>query len=862
MRFPLALVFAAFPSLVLAAGTTAPGPCPPGFVEVGFHQAPGRVTITEDIAARGTACVPAPPLRTPDPPPRPAFDARGSYREPDVSASELRLVSLNPPSPTALAQTTSTRVLTRTYDDFDRVSSETVPLEDGGSATIRYTYWRDGLRKTMTDALGRVTYYEYDGKARLERVTANQGLPDQHITSYAYWPDDLLKTIAAPNGLLTSYDYDLADRVKSIVVSRDSVPLLSYAYTYDRNGNRLTQTETNGGAAELTTYTYDARDRLTTVTYPTGVSVAYGYDEVGNRTSEIERNAAGDVVSNKTAVFDALNRLSVVRDAETQASIASFTHDANGNLTSKTTASGTETYDYDPRDLMVESRSGAAITARFAYDAFGRRHLKVGTDGVTSGAIRQYLYDQTSVLHELDSDDLEVAKYEYGGDRLLALTRRDEPRRFYHHDALGSVVALSDNAGAVVARYHLDAWGRYRSPDELTHSKNRFGFTGYLFDQETDLYYAKARFYDPEYGRFTSQDSVLGEINEPPSLHRYFYGYANPLRYVDPTGHSPDEIADRAHELGNVDDRIVGADQLGRVLKDPLRTVVPQREVPSAEQVDLGIFEPQDRKRLIEGSAEAAARYSRSPIPVQIQETDSDVQGCGGDATCLSVVWARRDQLHAAETFGQVGGTVGREVVSLSSGTGGDIYTAATGVDPGTEDRVGLAGRGMAVAGVLIPGLSGAELRAAANGVSELRLAQRLRRTRGVATGGTKLAEGAGGWLRGTHGNAGLVPKEVADRMRGKEFRDFDHFREEFWLAVSQEPRLTEQFSPQNVGRIQKGWAPRVVQGQQLGDQTSYILHHRTPIGQGGGVYDLDNIAIVTPRFHKDVLDPALHYGK
>jgi RHS repeat-associated protein len=49
-------------------------------------------------------------------------------------------------------------------------------------------------------------------------------------------------------------------------------------------------------------------------------------------------------------------------------------------------------------------------------------------------------------------------------------------------------------------------------------------------------FYAKARFYDPEIGRFLSQDSFLGDVNEPPSLHRYFYANDNPLLFVDPTG--------------------------------------------------------------------------------------------------------------------------------------------------------------------------------------------------------------------------------------------------------------------------------------------------------------------------------------
>ena len=132
-----------------------------------------------------------------------------------------------------------------------------------------------------------------------------------------------------------------------------------------------------------------------------------------------------------------------------------------------------------------------------------------------------------------------------GSDRLISLFRRDEPRRYFSLDGLRSVTNLTDDSGAVAASYHLDAWGNYRFPAELDASRNRFGFTGHLFDHETDLYYAKARYFDPTIGRFTSQDSFLGEIDEPPSLHRYFYGNANPTRYVDPTGHQsvpPDDL--------------------------------------------------------------------------------------------------------------------------------------------------------------------------------------------------------------------------------------------------------------------------------------------------------------------------------
>ena len=65
-----------------------------------------------------------------------------------------------------------------------------------------------------------------------------------------------------------------------------------------------------------------------------------------------------------------------------------------------------------------------------------------------------------------------------------------------------------------------------------------FGFTGYMKDAESGLYYARARYYDPEVARFTTEDPFAGRDMEPPSLHRYLYAYANPLAYTDPTGRS------------------------------------------------------------------------------------------------------------------------------------------------------------------------------------------------------------------------------------------------------------------------------------------------------------------------------------
>lgn len=129
----------------------------------------------------------------------------------------------------------------------------------------------------------------------------------------------------------------------------------------------------------------------------------------------------------------------------------------------------------------------------------------------------------------------------------------------------------------------------------------------------------------------------------------------------------------------------------------------------------------------------------------------------------------------------------------------------------------------------------------------------------GIVTGGEGLPN-ASRMMRGTDGNIGVIPKEIADSMRDKQFKNFDAFREEFWKTVSKSSYASE-FSASNISRMAKGYAPRVVDTQQYGGALSYILHHKTPIHDGGGVFDLDNLVIVTPRMHQEILDKSYHFG-
>ncbi|TSE03827.1 HNH endonuclease [Aquimarina algiphila] len=144
-------------------------------------------------------------------------------------------------------------------------------------------------------------------------------------------------------------------------------------------------------------------------------------------------------------------------------------------------------------------------------------------------------------------------------------------------------------------------------------------------------------------------------------------------------------------------------------------------------------------------------------------------------------------------------------------------------------------------------------------GGEAFQILKNARKLKGVVKGkGVKIN---GKWLKGTHGNAGFFPEAIAKKMKGKTFNNFDEFREAFWKNVSDDPRLADQFSDSNKALMKKGKAPKVSNTQNLGGQNTYQLHHKKPINQGGGVYDMDNLFIVTPRYHKEILLPAYHLG-
>ncbi|MEI9482600.1 S-type pyocin domain-containing protein [Enterobacter cancerogenus] len=127
-----------------------------------------------------------------------------------------------------------------------------------------------------------------------------------------------------------------------------------------------------------------------------------------------------------------------------------------------------------------------------------------------------------------------------------------------------------------------------------------------------------------------------------------------------------------------------------------------------------------------------------------------------------------------------------------------------------------------------------------------------LRHNPGQVTGkGQKVS---GTWLSDANkGNGSPVPTQIADRLRGRTFANFDQFRKAFWLEVSKEPELSKQFRGSNQAHIRKGNSPYTRDAERAGGRERFEIHHIEPISQGGEVYNVDNMGITTPKRHIEI---------
>jgi YD repeat-containing protein len=222
------------------------------------------------------------------------------------------------------------------YDNRNRVSSVT----DVFGQVVTDSYDANSNRTQLSLNATTSATYQYDVLNRLTQLTDSGALN----TTFAYDATNKLTSRTLPNGVVTTFQYDGLNRMTRLTHAKGANTLADFQYQFNAVSN-ITQMTDSAGAHN---YTYDSLDRLTAATHPSQTNESYTLDDVGNRTASHQ----GSIYS-----YQPFNRL-------VGANGSSFGYDANGNLTSKTDASGNWTYSWDYENRLKQASRSAQPAER------------------------------------------------------------------------------------------------------------------------------------------------------------------------------------------------------------------------------------------------------------------------------------------------------------------------------------------------------------------------------------------------------------------------------------------------------------------------------------------------------------------
>jgi RHS repeat-associated protein len=415
-----------------------------------------------------------------------------------------------------------------TYDALGRATSRgfgaTPAAPTAFANAIAYT-WDKANRLTQFDdsSTARRTVLRYDGLDRLLEEETLDAAPATPVTlskvTYTYDAGGRRTSMTPLGQPSVTYTWDDANRLTQIqqaahAINSNAARWVSFAYDA---ADRRTRTNLANGATTLD-YGYDDASQVVSLTYKKadGTSIGdltYAYDGAGRRTRTAGSLSATNLPNTITsATYDANNRLTAWNGVP-------FTYDDNGNLLND----GSLTYTWNARDELA-GVSGAA-SATFAYDGFGRR-IKKTVGGVTTG----YVYDGMNFVVETDGAGA------FAGNTLTGLGLDESymrvglagATRHFVTDANNNTLRLLDVAGAVTDSYGYEPYGKTTAAGTSGNSQQ---YTGRENDN-TGLYYYRARYYHPTVGRFVSEDPIglAGGANV------YAYVGGNPASNRDPKG--------------------------------------------------------------------------------------------------------------------------------------------------------------------------------------------------------------------------------------------------------------------------------------------------------------------------------------
>ena len=436
---------------------------------------------------------------------------------------------------------------THTFDGFGRPSKTTMCMGLGAAQQChsqKVTYDEHNRRLRNYDAAGDGTFQDsgvenrYTDTGYLREVVEVGAEPGTlYYKVNAMDARGRISEFTHGNGLVTRHTYDpVTARLNLLETGTLADEILTASaqnlhYAWDDVGN-LTQRRDDRRSLTEDFLEYDGVNRLVSSQVIGQAVQTVGYDSLGNIKN---KPGIGDYIY--SGIDAGPHAVTSTGDGVT------YQYDANGNM--KSDSSG-RTIEYTVFDKPNKITKGAHVT-QFAYGPDRTRYMRVDED-----AIKIYIGNVEKITRA--DGTREVKRYINGAAIVTAHytaagVKTSESTHYLHHDHLGSVDVITNDAGNVIGAMSFDAWGQRRNPTTwasldapLASSLTDRGYTAHEQLDDVGLIHMNGRVYDPRLGRFLQADPFVQDASDAQLFNRYSYLRNNPLNATDPSGYFIDAL--------------------------------------------------------------------------------------------------------------------------------------------------------------------------------------------------------------------------------------------------------------------------------------------------------------------------------
>lgn len=425
--------------------------------------------------------------------------------------------------------------LTFAYDANGQLTQETTPISE-----LNYAYDELGNLTTLTLPNQRQLHYQYYGSGHLHQISLDQMV----ITDFER--DDLHREILRTQGQLTSrFGYDAQGRKHWQYATHKP---LSEVTTLTKQQLPIDRQLKSRDNALFRQYQYDPAGELSATLDKARGKTEYQYTETGQlqgiTQAANQQHFSSDAAGNFLPTQVLPNKRFALHNRITDYGDIHLSYDEWGNINEKSIGLNKyQRFSYDCENRLIKAQTYEndvlTLEGKYYYDSLGRRIKKESTH-IQARQTKQttFLWQGLRLLQEQTEQKQQTYIYETASYAPLARIDTEyevDQLYYYHTDQIGTPLELTNEQGTIVWQANYKAWGEVDS-FIINEIEQNLRYQGQYFDEETELHYNTFRYYDPQVGRFTTQDPIglLGGDN--------LYAYApNPVNWIDPFGLCPTE---------------------------------------------------------------------------------------------------------------------------------------------------------------------------------------------------------------------------------------------------------------------------------------------------------------------------------